>query len=312
MLNNFPPVGQLKFANDEADPIAGWSTGRPFQADVRYAAMLFSIVSQHWAAIVEGNELGRRLQFLSHDNAFLSYYPYVFEQRTLFARFQMNLTTPPHVQFITKPVFSALGMLANLAPFAGPTQFLKGNISYVLSADKHLKYVCLVASRSNDSFPMWEKRSYFKLTIPDDMVRGDRSHTVIMHRISYLIEAIQDRRNDPYRLWQLQGMPPFPTTEQLAAMRAVQLPNVLHAATRVVEFGNASNGTEITLSLRGPWIVSVRLCSEDYTPPGRVGNVRVRTVYRDEVIIHWHMSMGVKRQNRYVTRINITCGVKHN
>ncbi|XP_035898608.1 alpha-L-iduronidase isoform X2 [Anopheles stephensi] len=302
VLNRFPPVGRLKFANDEADPVAGWSSGRPFQADVRYAAMLFSIVTQHWSAIAtQANELGRRLHFLSHDNAFLSYYPYVFEQRTLFARFQMNLTKPPHVQFIAKPVFSVLGLLANLAPVATATQFLPGNISYVLSVDEGSQYVCLVASRSNDSSPLWEKRSYLNITIPVDMVRGARAHPAMVHRVSCLVEGIQDGRNDPFRLWQLQGRPAYPTTDQLAAMREMQLPSVLHAETRrTVQFGTLSKGIDISLSLRGPWIVSVRLCSADYAPPGRVHNVRVRTVFRNEIIVHWHISIGNKQQNRCI------------
>ncbi|XP_052902702.1 alpha-L-iduronidase [Anopheles moucheti] len=289
MLKSYPNVGRLKFANDEADPIAGWSTARPFQADVRYAAMLFSIVTQHWSIIAAGDAFGRRLQFLSHDNAFLSYYPYVFEQRTLFARFQMNLTNPPHVQYVVKPVFSVLGMLANLAPFAGPTKYTEGNVSYVVSVDKHRSYLCLMASRSNDSFPMWVQRSHLNVTIPGDMFCDVRSSMV--RRISYLIEAVQDGRNDPFRLWQKQGKPPFPTTEQLAAMRDMQLPSVFHSGSRVVKFGEISS-IDISLSLRGPWIVSIRVCSEDHTAPGRVQNVRIREVFRDEVLIYWKLSTG--------------------
>uniref|UniRef100_A0A182JPX5 Alpha-L-iduronidase n=1 Tax=Anopheles christyi TaxID=43041 RepID=A0A182JPX5_9DIPT len=281
VLKRFPNLKRLMFANDEADPIASWSTGRSFQADVRYAAMLFSIVTQHWSAIANGDDFGQRLLFLSHDNAFLSYYPYVFEQRTLFARFQMNLTNPPHVQFVIKPVFSALGMLANLAPLAGPTHYLKGNVSYLASVDEHMTYLCLVASRSNDSFPLWEKRSHLNVSIPTDMLVGKR--------LSYVIEAIQDGRNDPFRLWQLQGKPPFPTIEQFAAMREVQLPSVLGGGCHIRDTGPVSN-IKLSLNLLAPWIVSVRVCSEDYGLPGQVKEVRVRMVYRDDVLIHWKLS----------------------
>ena len=51
---------------------------------------------------------------LSNDNGFLSYQPDVFSQRTLLARFQVNTTDPPHVQFIRKPVYTVLGLLALL------------------------------------------------------------------------------------------------------------------------------------------------------------------------------------------------------
>uniref|UniRef100_A0A182VTA0 Uncharacterized protein n=1 Tax=Anopheles minimus TaxID=112268 RepID=A0A182VTA0_9DIPT len=304
MSKRFPHIERLKFANDEADPIAGWSTARPFQADVRYAAMLFSIVTQHWLAIATDDAFGRRLRFLSHDNAFLSYHPYVFEQRTLFARFQMNLTSPPHVQFVAKPVFSVLGMLANLAPFATPTQYMEGNFSYVVSVDKHRTYLCLMASRSNDSFPMRIKRSHFNVTLPSDMLRAVHPSFAMVRRLSYLVEAVQDGRNDPFLLWQLQGKPPFPTTEQLAAMREMQLPTVLHGGTTIVKHRSVSS-TEISLSLRSPWIVSIRVCSEESTPPGRVSDVRIRNVFRDEVLIHWKLSTRKHQKHRCIQTFEV-------
>jgi hypothetical protein len=51
---------------------------------------------------------------LSNDNAFLSYHPYPFTQRTLTARFQVNNTQPPHVQLVRKPVLTVMGLLALL------------------------------------------------------------------------------------------------------------------------------------------------------------------------------------------------------
>uniref|UniRef100_A0A3F2YYY0 Uncharacterized protein n=1 Tax=Anopheles gambiae TaxID=7165 RepID=A0A3F2YYY0_ANOGA len=297
VLKRFPNVKRLSFANDEADPIAGWSTARPFQADVRYAAMLFSIVTQHWSAITDGDDFGQHLQFLSHDNAFLSYYPYVFEQRTLFARFQMNLTNPPHVQFVVKPVFSALGMLANLAPLAGPTHYLEGNVSYLASIDEHMTYLCLLASRSNDSFPIHEKRSHLNISIPTDMLIGTR--------LNYLLEAVQDGRNDPFRVWQWQGKPPYPTSEQFAAMREVQLPSILLAGSQNVQRGKGLSNINLSLNLRAPWIVSVRVCSDDYALPGQVYGVRVRMVFQDEVLIHWKLSTDGLKDHRCIRTYQI-------
>lgn len=55
-----------------------------------------------------------KLKLFSNDNGFLSYNPHFFTQRTLLARFQMNNTEPHHVQFIRKPVYSAMGLLSYL------------------------------------------------------------------------------------------------------------------------------------------------------------------------------------------------------
>lgn len=55
-----------------------------------------------------------RYELLSNDNAFLSYHPHYFTQRTLTARFQVNNTRPPHVQLLRKPVLTAMALLALL------------------------------------------------------------------------------------------------------------------------------------------------------------------------------------------------------
>lgn len=57
---------------------------------------------------------GVRYALLSNDNAFLSFHPHPFAQRTLTARFQVNDTRPPHVQLLRKPVLTAMGLLALL------------------------------------------------------------------------------------------------------------------------------------------------------------------------------------------------------
>jgi len=56
--------------------------------------------------------LGMEYHLLSNDNAFLSYHPFPFSQRTLLARFQVNSTDPPHVQFIRKPIYSIMALMS--------------------------------------------------------------------------------------------------------------------------------------------------------------------------------------------------------
>lgn len=86
-----------------ADPTSGWSKNVSSYADVHYAHTLISIVFEHWGALSNGKLA--RLESISHDNAFLSYHPYEFEQRTMLARFSMNDTIPWTFQFIQKPVY---------------------------------------------------------------------------------------------------------------------------------------------------------------------------------------------------------------
>ncbi|CAH0559381.1 unnamed protein product [Brassicogethes aeneus] len=108
----YPGLKSIPIANDEADLLANWSKSEEWRADVRYAANVLKVIAGYYKSV----ELDRKwkIEALSNDNAFLNYHPYYFTQRTLFSRFQMNETTPPHVQFIKKPVYSVMGMLSFL------------------------------------------------------------------------------------------------------------------------------------------------------------------------------------------------------
>lgn len=72
------------------------------------------MIHQHQDLLLADPNCTINYTLLSNDNAFLSYHPHPFTQRTLTARFQVNNTEPPHVQLITKPVLAVMGLLALL------------------------------------------------------------------------------------------------------------------------------------------------------------------------------------------------------
>ncbi|KFO25689.1 Alpha-L-iduronidase [Fukomys damarensis] len=109
----FPEFKDTPIYNDEADPLVGWSLPQPWRADVTYAALVVKVIAQHQNLLV-ANASTAHYKLLSNDNAFLSYHPHPFSQRTLTARFQVNNTRPPHVQLLRKPVLTAMGLLALL------------------------------------------------------------------------------------------------------------------------------------------------------------------------------------------------------
>ncbi|KAH3707946.1 hypothetical protein DPMN_067366 [Dreissena polymorpha] len=80
--------------SSEADPLVGWSTDEEWRADSTYAVIVAKL--------------------LSNDNAFLSWFPHQYTQRTLLARFQMNNTSPPHTHFFQKPVYNVMALLSML------------------------------------------------------------------------------------------------------------------------------------------------------------------------------------------------------
>lgn len=75
------------------------------------------MIQQHQDLLLADPNSTINYTLLSNDNAFLSYHPFPFTQRTLTARFQVNNTQPPHVQLIRKPILTAMSLLALLGQF---------------------------------------------------------------------------------------------------------------------------------------------------------------------------------------------------
>uniref|UniRef100_A0A8C4WRN9 Alpha-L-iduronidase n=1 Tax=Eptatretus burgeri TaxID=7764 RepID=A0A8C4WRN9_EPTBU len=114
IAHRYPEYSTMPIYNDEADPLVGWSKPEEWRADVTYAAMVVKIICQHQQLILRKPNNTINYVLLSNDNGFLSYTPHHFTQRTLTARFQVNVTQPPHVQLLRKPVLSAMALLALL------------------------------------------------------------------------------------------------------------------------------------------------------------------------------------------------------
>lgn len=89
------------------------------------------VIAQHQNLLLANASSAVRYALLSNDNAFLSYHPHPFSQRTLTARFQVNNTRPPHVQLLRKPVLTAMALLALLGERrAAPPHLLReGDVS---------------------------------------------------------------------------------------------------------------------------------------------------------------------------------------
>lgn len=180
---------------------------------MQYANQLVHIILSHWNAIYR-SKLPHLLD-ISHDNAFLSYHPFEFEQRTLLARFRMNLTHPPHVQFFQKPVYSALGMMGYLAEFAGPTTIgSQGS-------------VC-IASRGHETDDFY---SAILLTSAEDYNSNQIVRTNIrlafgkpnLTSLIWMGEYLDQNVTDPFHEWTRAGRPDFPDSTTREQMRSKEV-----------------------------------------------------------------------------------------
>lgn len=271
--SKFPKLSHLKLSNTEADPIKTWSQPREFQADTRYAAMLVETVLQHWQGIYDGRL--ENLESISHDNAFLNFYPHVFNQRTLLARFQMNNTIPKHVQYIQKPVFSALGLTSYLGEYATEMNTIN-NVSYVVSGNKNQSpqfFSCILLASHVNLNTFSNKSKNYEINIDNLPKRTD---------LAYFVEGIDNKRT-PSRIYEAFNKPPYPEYRVFDKMRRTQNPMIIEQPTRVVD-----GRIFINTQLMAPFVIAVRVCSKSVNTPKRaLYNLRVRKINAREIILFW-------------------------
>lgn len=183
-------------------------------ANVYYANQLVHIVLTHWDALYR-KQLPH-LNDISHDNAFLSYHPFEFEQRTLLARFRMNLTDPPHIQFVPKPVYGAFSMLGHLAELAGPlTTGCKGNVfvaSRGLETDGFYGAILL----SSPDIP-YESVNHSPIITTN--VRIIIPHQHLPSSLIWMAEYLEQNITDPFDEWTRAGRPDYPDANTRQKMR---------------------------------------------------------------------------------------------
>lgn len=269
----YPMLGGMRYSNTEADPIKKWSEARPFQSDIRYAVTLSSTVLQHWKAIFEGDLAD--LKSISHDNSFLSYHPFEFDQRTLLARFQMNLTKPRSVQFVQKPVFAALGLLAGMGDVSSNMMEIeKLNLSFVVTKGPGKSfYSNIIVTSVVDNQDYEEKLHNFNMTIENIPIQAD---------LYYFVEGI-DAKTNPKKAYEYFSKPDYPNSTVFHAMRSVSNPRVFSNPQKVV------NGKiDLEISLLSPYLFSIRICGKPKKSyKMRVGKVRLRKVDEENVIVYW-------------------------
>lgn len=226
------------------------------------------------------------LECISHDNAFLSFYPHQFTQRTLLARFQMNDTVPPHTQFFQKPVYGALTFLSNLGKIASASeihQFDDGNFtqleSFTLDDQGKKIFVCTLISLSNNETTVSKNRSLsgvpvkFSVLLTWHLPPGNWHLTV---------ELLGKNFTDPYQVWRNFGSPAFPNKFLRNLMRKRQESYVEVQPFRAPNFGN------LTLIMLAPTLYSIRICNAKVVKsPEPPYNVRFNIVNKFELIVLW-------------------------
>lgn len=221
----------------------------------------------HWTAIY--NEIVD-LESISHDNAFLSFYPNQFTQRTLLARFQINNTEPPHTQFFQKPVFGALGLMGNLGAIAFDLQHNSNwngsDVTYLstLGNGSHFYLATILVVKTANGTLSYEFPAF-----------RETSST-----IWFAVEGIIEGINDPFKYWKENKSPSFPKPAFRETLRKLQSPLLL-------QHGKKDQKTPIDIPVRQSSVILIRACEDLIPPPMKIQRIRLRKVTENEVLILW-------------------------
>ncbi|BFZ22574.1 hypothetical protein BsWGS_25613 [Bradybaena similaris] len=286
---NYPELADKPYMNDEADPLTGWSKPEEWRADAFYAGLVAKVIAQH-QNILKGkpDPAIKNYTLLGNDNGFLSYYPNQFTQRTLLARFQMNVTKPNYVTFVRKPVYQVMSLLSLLGDQQIHVDTSASNTSdYGALASLHeakdnkntsdswqVTLLMYGASDPNTTKPSVDLEVQWGIDPPP----GTKSLKMFMY-MSY------NRAANPYSIWAINyNKTAFPTLKQFAEIRNQEDPVCLMYDVPV-ESGLVP--LPASFQLLDPHIVVMHLCAEPDSPPEKVTGLRFINVTAGQVLIVW-------------------------
>ena len=293
----YPSLARIPFYNDEADPLVGWSKDEWWRADATYAAIVAKIISQHQNIIIANTNSKINYTLLSNDNGFLSFYPRQFSQRTLMARFQVNNTKPPFVQFVRKPVHAVMSLLSLLGDqqlFVNISEVVKNNVVKVSNGSEfgalatyHIPDVpesadsrqvaILVYNSADTTYSNKNDSVRFTVNLDAEFVKFDI--TIVQYMINNYI-------SNPFAVWEKYGKPDFPTTEMFREMRKQEGPIV--SKRRLLKRENPIGGKVSTeVAVPQPGVILTHICAKSTFPADQVTGLKIHNMTIGQILITW-------------------------
>ncbi|NWW46993.1 IDUA iduronidase, partial [Pedionomus torquatus] len=284
LFSNFASV---PIYNNEADPMVGWSIPQLWRADVTYAAMVVKVITQHQNLLISKANNTINYTLLSNDNAFLSYYPHYFTQRTLTARFQMNNTKPPHVQMVRKPVLTVMGLLALLGEkqiFAevksGEGESVQNSTIGVL-ASVHIPSEMQHSDTWQATLLMYSSEDN-RTSSNISTVTVNITHVPKLRELVYVTYYLDNNQTNPYLKWKKLGSPDFPSPQQFQQIRDAEDP-VTTGPFPVPEGGMLTVKQNFPI----PSVFLIHICARPRSVPDQVTGVRLIPLTKGQVIVLW-------------------------
>ncbi|GIY49355.1 alpha-L-iduronidase [Caerostris darwini] len=285
IVSNFPSLINTSIYNDEADPLKNWSLSQWWRADSTYAAMVVKIILDHiyFYYVDKGSELANNINFdlLSSDNAFLSYFPNQFTERTLLARFQVNNTSPNYVEFVRKPVYAAFGLLSKLCP-----NVLSLNLT---SDDQPLKNwgqefgaIATHCVSGNVVILLYNTADTFlNGTVARVDVNLEIPKRKKIRAVRWAILEINNIKSNPYLVWENIGRPSYPSVEEFSLMKDKEEP----CMKGPWDLQNSHN-LEFHLNVLNPGVTLINICGKR-KKISKVTDIRFFQTWNKTLQISW-------------------------
>lgn len=133
-------------------------------------------------------------------------------------RFQMNNTSPPHIQFVKKPVYSVMGLLSLLGEYALEieSKFNDPLVSALATrSEKIPESVTVAVVYANNTDENRNRRCLIELDLKLQHLEGFDAR--------YVIYVLDNIITNPYSMWKNAGSPVYPDAKLRQEMRNVQV-----------------------------------------------------------------------------------------
>ncbi|XP_026722008.1 alpha-L-iduronidase isoform X2 [Athene cunicularia] len=252
-----------------------------------YISLHKKVIIQHQNLLISKANNTINYTLLSNDNAFLSYHPHYFTQRTLTARFQMNNTKPPHVQMVRKPVLTVMGLLALL----GEKQiFAEVNSSEGESTQNSTVGVLASVHTPSEVQPSDSWQATLLMYSSEDnrtssnisTITVNATHFPKLRDMVYMTYYLDNNQTNPYLKWKKLGKPDFPSPEQFQQIRDAEDP----VATGPFPFPEGGILT-VKQDCPVPSVFLIHICARPRSVPDQVTGVRLIPLTKGQVIVLW-------------------------
>lgn len=226
-----------------------------------------------------GNRHAFPIQLLSNDNAFLSYNPFFFTQRTLLARFQMNNTHPHHVQFIPKPIFNAFGLLSYLGNkrVYSKIESVNSTIGVIASALENNEISILLYNSHDTANVTGKVKVRVQISGLSEFFKSDKIDLI---KVQYTID---NKNTNPFKIWKDMNSPKTPNHKQLLLMKEAS-----HLYRQVSPRKiSAKYLTSIAFDLGLPSVSLIHICKKLPWAPGPAVNIRLEKITSGIALITW-------------------------